>query len=179
MISEKDLKSFSYNFKNTSCLGKMYLLPKIHKRLNDVSARLVISNCGTLTEKISEFLDHHLQTIMKAGRSYINGTGNFLKKFNDIGNIPSNSILVHAEVVGIYPSIPHNAGLRDLYKKLEERTDKKIPSTDLVKMTELILKNNLFEFETKNIQQISGTAIGAKFAPWYRCFFLDRIEKNC
>ena len=67
--------------------------------------------------------------------------------------------------MGIYPSIPHNAGLQDLYKKLEERTDKKIPSTDLVKMTEFILKNNLFEFEIKIIQQISGTAIGAKFVP--------------
>ena len=96
----------------------------------------------------------------------------------NIGNIPSNSTLVNAEVVGIYPSIPHNAGLQDLYKKLEERTDKKIPSIDLVKMTEFILKNNLFEFETKIIQQISGTAIGAKFVPWYGCFFLDRIEKK-
>ena len=154
----------------------MYLSPKIRKRLNNISARPVISNWGTLTVKISDFLDHHLQTIMKAGKSYINGAGNFLKKLKNIDNIPSNSILVNAEVVGIHPSIPHNAGLQDLYKKLEERTDKKIPSTDLVKMTEFILKNNLFEFETKIIQQISGTAIGAKFVPWYGCFFLDQIE---
>ena len=36
LINEKEIKYFSYNFKNTSSLGKMYLLPKIHKRLNDV-----------------------------------------------------------------------------------------------------------------------------------------------
>ena len=30
LISEKELKYFSYNFKNTSCVSKMYLLPKIH-----------------------------------------------------------------------------------------------------------------------------------------------------
>ena len=36
LISEEELIHFSYNFKNTSCLGKMYLLPKIHKRLNNV-----------------------------------------------------------------------------------------------------------------------------------------------
>ena len=47
----------------------MYLLPKIHKRLVNVSGRPVISNCGTPTEKDSEFLDHHLQPIMKSGRS--------------------------------------------------------------------------------------------------------------
>ena len=48
---------------------------------------------------------------------------------------------------------------------VEEMTDKKIPSTDLVEMAEFILKNHLFEFETKIIQQISGTTIGTKFAP--------------
>ena len=30
LISERELKYFSYNFKNTSCVSKMYLLPKIH-----------------------------------------------------------------------------------------------------------------------------------------------------
>ena len=30
LISEKELKYFSCNFKNTSCVSKMYLLPKIH-----------------------------------------------------------------------------------------------------------------------------------------------------
>ena len=64
LIIEKELKYFSYNFKNTSCLGKMYLLTKIHKRLNDVPGCPDISNCGTPTEKYSGFLDH--QPIMKA-----------------------------------------------------------------------------------------------------------------
>ena len=55
IISEKELKYFSYSFKNASCLGKMYLLPKIHKRLYNVPGRPVISNCGTPTEKVSKF----------------------------------------------------------------------------------------------------------------------------
>ena len=33
LITEKELKYFSFNFKNACCLGKAYLLPKIHKRL--------------------------------------------------------------------------------------------------------------------------------------------------
>ena len=39
-----------------------------------------ISKCGTPTEKISEFLDHNLQPIMKEGRSYIKDTAGFLDK---------------------------------------------------------------------------------------------------
>ena len=115
---------------------------------------------------------------MKAGKSYINGTGNFLKKLKNIGNIPSNSILVNAEVVGIYPSIPHNAGLQDLYKKLEERTHKKIPSTDLVKMTEFILKNNLFEFETKIIQQLKSFSHWSKVCSMIWVFLFGPNRKK-
>ena len=80
--------------------------------------------------------------------------------------------------MGLYPRIPHNTGLQALYEKLKERTDKKIPSIDLVEMAEFIFKNNFFELETKIIQQISGTAIGTKFSPSYACSFLDRIEND-
>ena len=141
MINEKELKYFSYNFKNTSSLGKIYLLPKIHKMLNDVPGHPVVSNCVTPTEKLSEFLDHHLQPIMKAGKSYIKYTVDFLEKLKNLGNIQSNAVLVTADVVGLNPSIIHNAGLHALYEKLE---DKKIASTELVKLTESILENNFF-----------------------------------
>ena len=45
---------------------RFYLLPKIHKRLNNVPGRPVISNCGYYTENISAFLDFHLQPLAQA-----------------------------------------------------------------------------------------------------------------
>ena len=44
----------------------MDLLPKIHKGLDNLPGRPIILNCGTLTEKAIEFLDHHLQPIMRS-----------------------------------------------------------------------------------------------------------------
>ena len=38
----------------------------------------------TPTEKVSEFLDHQLQPIMKQGNSYIKDTGDFLEKLRAI-----------------------------------------------------------------------------------------------
>lgn len=89
----------------------MYLLPKIHKRLANVPGRPVISNCGTPTEKVSEFLDSQLKSVMKSGESYIKDSGDFIEKLKNLKSIPPNAILVTADVVGLYPSIPHNAGL--------------------------------------------------------------------
>ena len=37
-----------------------------------------------------------------------------------IRNIPENALLVTADVVGLYPSIPHNAGLEALKTVLDE-----------------------------------------------------------
>ena len=50
-ISSSGFKYFRYNYKKSTNLGKMYLLPKTHKRLEGVPGRPVISNCGTPTEK--------------------------------------------------------------------------------------------------------------------------------
>ena len=63
-ITDKELKYLTINHKKATNLGKMYLLPKIHKRLYNVPGRPVISNCGTPTEKVSEFLDIHLKGIV-------------------------------------------------------------------------------------------------------------------
>ena len=43
-------------------------------------------------------------------------------------------------------------------------------------MADFILKNNLFEFNSKFYKQISRTAIGTKPAPPYAFIFMDHIE---
>ena len=154
----------------------MYFLPKIHKRLDNVPSRPVISNCGTPTEKASEFLDHHLQPIMKSGVSYIKDTNDFLFKLKNLGKIPENAFLVTADVVGLY--IPQDEGLEVLRKQLNVFDNKSVPTEGLVKMAEFVLKNNYFEFNSSFKHQISGTAIGTKFAPPYACIFMDYIERE-
>ena len=42
-------------------------------------------------------------------------------------------------------------------------------------MAEFVLKNSFFEFDSKVKQQISGTAIGTKFAQPYACIFMDKV----
>ena len=44
--------------------------------------------------------------------SYIKDTEDVLKKVQNMGKIPQGSILVTADVVDSYPSIPHNASLK-------------------------------------------------------------------
>ena len=123
-ISDKQLKYFAYQYKEVTNLGKLYLLPKIHKCLANVPGRPVISNCATPTEKASEFLDHHLNPVMQKGKSYIKDSGDFINKIKELQSIPDGAILVTSDVVGLYPSIPHEAGLKALKDALDNRENK-------------------------------------------------------
>ena len=67
----------------------------------------------------------------------------------------------------------HEVGLKTLEKALNNGTNKKFSTKDLVKMAKFVLKNNYVEFNGKVQQQISGTAIGTKLAPPYAWVFMD------
>ena len=174
-ISDKTFKYFTYEFKKATNLGKFNRHPKIKKRLENVPERPIISNCGNPTEKVSEFLDFDLNNIMQKGGSYIQDSNDFKSKFKNI-DISNDALLVNAYVVGLYPSIPHEANLIALREALDKKTHKEIPTENLIKMAEFVLKNNIFEFDTNVYQQISGNAIGTKFAPPYACIFMDQLE---
>ena len=55
-------------------------------------------------------------------------------KLKGLGKVPENAILVTADVVGLYPSIPHEDGLEALYTKLEEQEDKRIATEDILQI---------------------------------------------
>ena len=145
-------------------LGRFYMLPKIHKRLFDVPGRPVISNSGYFTENISAFVDYHLQPLARQVKSYIKDTNDFLRKLDGLETLPKDSLMCTIDVVGLYPAVE---------KALERRDDKSISSESLLELTELVLKNNIFEDNGEFFKQKQGTAIGTKMAPPYAILFMD------
>ena len=114
---------------------------------------------------------------MQKGASYIKDSNDFKSKIKNI-DIPNDTLLVTADVVGLYSDIPHEAGLSALREALDKRTRKKIPTENIIKMAEFVLKNNFFEFDTNVYQQMSGPAIWTKFAPPYASFLWTNLKPN-
>ena len=85
-------------------------------------------------------------------------------------------MLVTADVVGLCPRMPHETGLKALREVLDQREQRNVPTSKLTRMADFVLKNSYFEFNGQIKQQISGSAIGTKFAPPYACLFMDKIE---
>jgi len=71
-----DEKTLDYLLVNSNPrAGRFFLLPKIHKK--GCPGRLVISGCGTSTEKISEFVDSNIKHLVPGIPSYVRDTEHF------------------------------------------------------------------------------------------------------
>ena len=66
-----------------------------------------------------------------------------------IGKLPEGAILCTIDAVGLYPNIPHGECLASLSlsKFLETRENKQISNYVLAELAEIVLKNNVFEFD--------------------------------
>ena len=134
------------------------------------------SNSGFFTENISAFWEHHIKPLSQKVKSFIKDTNDFLKKLNEVQDLPDDFTLCTIDVVGLYPNILHNEGLEAIQKALNKWEDQTILRGSLVLLAECVLKNNVFEHNLRYFKQLQGTAIGTKFAPPYAILFMGYLE---
>ena len=90
--------------------------------------------------------------------------GNFIKKGTEFRLNPRECSFGYSGRC-LYPSKPHEVGLKFLREVLDKREQHTIPTSEPISMAYFVLKNNYFEFNGQIQQSISSTAIGTKFAP--------------
>ena len=96
----------------------------------------MIINCGTPTEKVSRFFRQPFTTYNEDTLD----SGDFINKIWRMVSIPGNALLVTADVTALYPSIPHDVGLKVLREISDKREQRKIFTEELVQMAEFVLK---------------------------------------
>ena len=68
----------------------------------------------------------------------------------------------------------HELGLNVIAEAPDNTEKKSIPTEDILKMLEFVIKINQFEFNGKVEQQLLGSAIGTKCAPPCAFIFMDK-----
>ena len=110
-----------------------YCLPKIHKKGNP--GRPIVSGIGTITEKISCFVDETIKHLSKGVNSYIKDTSHFLNIIKDI-TIEDQDILCTVDVSALYTNIKHSEGIQFLTSYM---TQKGVDANTAVSYTHLTL----------------------------------------
>ena len=139
-----------------------------------------MSGNGCPTDKISKFVDHFLNPTTFKIRSHVKDTTHFLKLINEIGVLPQGALLVTLDVVGLYPNIPTEDGLKaaqDALNKSRRDPSVKPSNKSLLKLLKLVLKRNNFVFNGRHYLQIRGTAIGTMVAPGFANTYMGAFER--
>lgn len=159
-----------------------YLLPKIHKMSSpsDIpSGRPIVSACSCPTERISAFLDHLFQPIVKTLKTYVKDTNHALQLFETYSFPDSRQrLLFTMDVSSLYTSIPHSEGLKAIKYFFEKYPPTGISVDTILELTSFVLDHNCFEFDGKFYQQINGVAMGTKMGPSYACLFMGYLEQQ-
>ena len=173
----KDYLSFKEN--NMPRTQQLYFLKKIHK--NPIAVRPIVSGCGGPTERISQFIDLHLQPFVPKTKSYIRDSGHIINILENF-KIPSNCTLATIDVKSLYLNIPHKEGiqavLNRLYYKNPGSQEIPIPPENMTDLLNIVLAKNYFQFADKMYHQIQGTAMGTKTAPAYANLFMAELEEQ-
>lgn len=89
-----------------------YILPKIHKTFVDIPpGRPIIAAIGSLTEKISAFVDYFLQPLVTALPSYTRDSMDFIEVIKSIDQIEDSFILVTMDIESLYTNVPFEGGI--------------------------------------------------------------------
>ena len=135
--------------------------------------RPIVSGCESCCERISNFADYYLKPLTRLNSSFIQDTTDFVKKIKDVKS-NEGTILISADVSALYTNIPQEQGIEAVREALFKRDNPKVPTEFIVRVLEIVLKSNIFEFNSELFIQLIGTAMGSRPAPSYANLFMAK-----
>lgn len=168
-------------------VGKFYQILKVHKNYEPgclPPSRPIISGIGSITEKLSCFVDYHSKSLVKDIPTYIQDTPDFLRSLEAInteGEIPETAILCTIDVSALYTNIRKDDAIPAMRESLNQRSTQmiqKVPTEFIIQILELVLKYNIFEFGNEKFQQLIGVAMGTVCAPTVACLVMHKIDQQ-
>ena len=177
--------------------SNFYGLPKIHRssqiseainkqrseiinivRPNDLKLRPIIAGPACPTHRLSHFIDLILQPLTTEVSSYIKDDFDILRKLP--AEVNKNFQMATYDVENLYGNITHELGLEAVKFWLEKcpRETSRISNKFILNAVNIILKNNIFQFNGRFYRQLRGTAMGTKMAPIYATLSLGFLENK-
>ena len=97
---------------------------------------------------------------------------------NDENIIEEDDILVTVDVTGLYTNIDHSEGIQAVREILEQYSHDNMKNIFNLELLELVLSENIFDFDEKLFWQEIGAAMGRKPAPDYANIFIAKIDQK-
>ena len=143
--------------------------------------RPIVSATSHPTEHISQFVDAHLNPLVPKLPSYIEDTTHFLRKLDDLKELPPGSLLVTLNVSSLFTDIPQKEGIEACRKALNSSGHLSrfcLKNESMCDLRRMILTMNNFELDNNHFIQLLGTAMSTRMAPAYTNLFRGDLEEK-
>ncbi|KAJ0050395.1 hypothetical protein NL108_018525 [Boleophthalmus pectinirostris] len=116
LLQNGEISENEYSFLKVDypIIPTFYILPKIHKSLENPPGRPIVASIGSITSNLSIFIDSIIRPAAEALPSFIKDTGhmiNFVESIDCVSN-EEEWYLVSFDINSMYTSIPHDGVLR-------------------------------------------------------------------
>ena len=90
--------------------------------------------------------------------------------------VPEHALLVTGDVTALYTNMKIDRSIAAVGEIFAEYPDPRRPDEEIIKLLQIALTRNEFEFAGRLFLQICGTAMGKKFAPSLANIYLRNLD---
>ena len=137
----------------------------------------IVNSIGSITEKISGYVNENIKHLSKLVPSCIKNTGHFLNIIKNI-KVEEEDLLVTVDGSSLYTNIRHQDGFEALKSWLIENGIDNEKAEFIGTLAKLVLTANYFTFNGKIYLQQQSIAIGTRMAPNYAIIFMHSVEQQ-
>ena len=127
---------------------------------------------------LASYLDKIAAPFVRNLNSYVKDSSHMLNIVDDFSYEGKHRFIFTMDIKSLYTVIPNDEGLQALKYFLDRREIKDPPIHTLLRMAELVLTLNNFNFNGEHYKQIGGVAMGSKLGPNYACFVVCWLKRG-
>jgi hypothetical protein len=177
-LSDSEKIFFQRSLKAKLRLPIFYGLPKVHK--SPVTLRPAVSSSSGLLTIFSTWLDYRMKELLPLVKSFTKNSFDIIKDLKQL-NIPRNALLFSADAKSMYTNIDSATGLltfQNFFEANANNISPNFPTTLFLKILEIVMNNNIFNFSDTYWLQLSGTAMGTPAACAYATISYGHFENT-
>ena len=161
-----------------------YILPKIHKPLNNwtvkeviPTGRPIIGNTCTEDTAICKYIDSFLQPIVSKQKHILSNSDHLMHLISNY-QCSTSTYLFTLDVASLYTNIPISEGLETVKYYFNKYPNVSRPDESILKLLSISLYKNDFYFNGQYYRQIKGVAMGKQYAPNFANLYMCKWEHS-
>ena len=158
---------------------QFYCTPKVHKE--PWKTRPIVSCVNSRMGDLSKWVDVQLQLVVHLCPGYLKDSRSLLDRLHLLGKLPPSAVITTADAVSMYTNINTTHALQVLSLWLDLHAlelPTHFPKDMVLEATELVMRNNIFQFDDTYWLQLTGTAMGTNLACVYATIYYSYHEET-